>query len=69
MVIRNVPHEYFGPATARAESPVVGHLSGKPVFATVVDRHGRRYRFVGLATWDGRGRIDVLSAGRVDRCA
>lgn len=41
MVIRNVPHEYFGPATARAESPVVGHLSGKPVFATVVDRHGR----------------------------
>lgn len=61
MVSRNVPHEYFLLDAARTEGPVVGHLRGKPISAAVVDRHGSRYRFVGVAARDRQGRLDVLS--------
>jgi hypothetical protein len=64
MVSRNVPHEYFVLAAASAEGPVVGHFRGSPISASVVDRHGSRYRLVGFATRDGRGRLDVLSLQR-----
>ncbi len=61
MVSRNVPHEYFLLAIAKAEGPVVGHFRGKPISAVVIDRNGGRYRFVGVAARDGRGRLDVMS--------
>jgi len=40
---------------------VVGHFRGKPISAMVIDRNGGRYRFVGIAARDGRGRLDVMS--------
>jgi hypothetical protein len=61
MVSRNVPHEYFLIDAAKIDGPVVGHLRGKPISALVIDRNGSRYRFVGVAARDGRGRLDVLS--------
>ncbi|MBB3444892.1 hypothetical protein LVY75_32040 [Sinorhizobium sp. B11] len=61
MVSRNVPHEYFLIDAAKTDGPVVGHLRGKPISALVIDRNGSRYRFVGVAARDGRGRLDVLS--------
>jgi hypothetical protein len=64
MVSRNVPHEYFLLTATREEGPVVGHLRGKPISAAVVDRNGGRYRFVGVAGRDRRGRLDVLSLRR-----
>ncbi|ACI59000.1 hypothetical protein GGI64_005438 [Rhizobium leguminosarum] len=64
MVSRNIPHEYFLLNTARAEGPVVGRLHGKAISASVVDRNGRRYLFVGVAARDRWGRLDVLSLRR-----
>lgn len=61
MVSRNIPHEYFLLNAAKADGPVVCHLGGKPISAVVIDWNGRRYRFVGVAARDGRGRLDVLS--------
>lgn len=61
MVSRSIPHEYFLLNAAKAAGPVVGHLRGKPISAVVIDRNGGRYRFVGVAGRDGRGRLDVLS--------
>ncbi len=61
MVSRHIPHEYFLLDTAETDGPVVGHISGKPIAAHVIDRNDGRYRFVGIATRDGRGRLDVLA--------
>ncbi|TCL67162.1 hypothetical protein [Rhizobium sp. BK251] len=61
MVSRNVPHEYFSLTAVVEEGPIVGYLRGKAISAAVVDKHGGRYRFVGVATRDRRGRLDVLS--------
>lgn len=61
MVSRNVPHEYFTLAVEKAEGPVVAHRHGKPIFATVIDRQGRRYRYIGVAVRDGGGRLEVLA--------
>ena len=61
MVSRNSPHEYFLLDVTKADGPVVGHLRGKPIAAVVIDRHGGRYRFVGVAARDDRGRLEVMS--------
>jgi len=61
MVSRNVPHEYFLLDAVKTQGPVVGHFRGRPISALVIDQNGSRYRFVGVASRDGRGRLDVLS--------
>ncbi|TXI02370.1 MAG: hypothetical protein E6Q76_15585 [Rhizobium sp.] len=64
MVSRNIPHEYFLLSTTREDGPVVGYLRGEPIRGAVIDRSGRRYRFVGVAARDRHGRLDVLSLRR-----
>jgi hypothetical protein len=61
MVSRSIPFEYFLLPTARPEGPVVGHVRGSPIPASMIDDHGKRYRFVGMARRDSDGRLDVLS--------
>ncbi|MCS0461368.1 hypothetical protein [Rhizobium favelukesii] len=59
MVSRNLPHEYFFLNGSRCDGPVIGHIDGRPIPARVVDIRGSRYRFVGIARRDRRGRLDV----------
>lgn len=61
MVSRNLPHEYFFLNGARSDGPVIGHIDGTPIPARVVDTRGSRYRFVGIARRDRRGRLDVTA--------
>lgn len=61
MVSRSLPHEYFVLTPARKSGAVVGHLRGQAIAASVIDRDGGHYRFVGVAARDSRGRLDVLS--------
>lgn len=63
---RSVPIEYYilqiaAPATPQSErgSVVVGYLADRPIFSTVVDSTGIRYRDVGLASRLPDGRYDV----------
>ncbi|WP_331376468.1 hypothetical protein [Sinorhizobium chiapasense] len=58
---RNLPVEYFILANVQFEGRVIGHLAGRPIRETVVDNDGLRYRFVGVAARDQRGRFDVQS--------
>ncbi|MCA1443276.1 hypothetical protein I6F07_24255 [Ensifer sp. IC4062] len=58
---RNLPIEYFILANVHFEGRVIGHLAGRPIRETVVDGDGLRYRFVGVAPRDQRGRFDVQS--------
>jgi hypothetical protein len=59
MVSRNLPFEYFILSNVEPDGPVVGFVADRPVRGSVVDGHGRRYRFSGLARRDGSGRLDV----------
>ncbi|MDP9812757.1 hypothetical protein J2W42_005627 [Rhizobium tibeticum] len=59
MVSRNLPHEYFFLNGSRFDGPVIGHIDGRPIPARVIDIRGSRYRFVGVARRDRRGRLDV----------
>ncbi|CAN7542889.1 MAG: hypothetical protein AAAB20_06995 [Rhizobium sp.] len=59
MVSRNLPHEYFFLNGSRSDGPVIGHIDGRPIPARVIDIRGSRYRFVGVARRDRRGRLDV----------
>jgi len=61
MVSRSLPHEYFVLTPAQKTGPVIGHLDGRPIAAAVIDRDGGRYRFVGVAARDRRGRLDVTA--------
>ncbi|MBD9445611.1 MULTISPECIES: hypothetical protein [unclassified Rhizobium] len=61
MVSRNLPHEYFFLNGALSDGPVIGHIDGTPIPARVVDTRGSRYRFVGIARRDRRGRLDVTA--------
>ncbi|MCA1404419.1 hypothetical protein I6F26_17155 [Ensifer sp. IC3342] len=58
---RNLPTEYFILANVHFEGRVIGHLAGRPIRETIVDNDGLRYRFVGVAPRDERGRFDVQS--------
>ncbi|MDM9624980.1 hypothetical protein QTL95_03660 [Rhizobium sp. S152] len=61
MVSRSIPHEYFVLDVADHGGPVVARLGERSVHESVVDRHGRRYRFAGVAKRDRRGRLDVTA--------
>ncbi|MBP1884006.1 hypothetical protein [Sinorhizobium mexicanum] len=58
---RSLPVEYFVLANVQFEGRVIGHLAGRPIRETAVDGDGLRYRFVGIAPRDERGRFDVQS--------
>ncbi|CAN7574937.1 hypothetical protein [Mesorhizobium sp. LjNodule214] len=65
---RSVPIEYYtlriaGPAGSQAsvESAIVGYLADRPIFGSVTDISGTRYRYVGLAARLSDGRYDVES--------
>ncbi|WP_292665226.1 hypothetical protein [Mesorhizobium sp.] len=69
---RGVPIEYYtlriaGPKGSRSgvESAIVGYLAERPIFGTVTDALGTRYRYVGLAARlpDGRYDIEALFPG------
>ncbi|WP_192250363.1 hypothetical protein [Mesorhizobium silamurunense] len=69
---RSIPIEYYtlriaGPAVSQsgAVSAIVGYLADRPIFGTVADSSGTRYRYVGLAVRlpDGRYDVESLSAG------
>ncbi|WP_206075312.1 hypothetical protein [Mesorhizobium tamadayense] len=69
---RSVPIEYYtlriaGPAVSQsgAESAIVGYLADRPIFGSVTDSSGTRYRYVGLAARlpDGRYDVESLSPG------
>lgn len=62
---RRTPTEYFVLANLQFEGAVIGYLAGRPIRETVVDGHGIRYRYAGLAPRDVDGRLDVdsLSSG------
>lgn len=61
MVSRSLPHEYFVLEPARTSGAVIGHRRGQPIAASVIDRDGGHYRFVGVAARDSRGRLDVMA--------
>ncbi|WP_051334003.1 hypothetical protein [Mesorhizobium sp. WSM3224] len=68
MGARSIPIEYYilriaGPAAPEfgADSTIVGYLADQPIFATVADSAGTRYRYVGLAARLSDGRYDVQS--------
>jgi hypothetical protein len=61
MVSRNLPFEYFVLNDCKPDGAVVGYVDGHPIRDAVVDGHGRRYRFAGLARRDGSRRLDVAS--------
>lgn len=54
-----MPTEYFVLANLRLDGPVIGHIGGQPIAEAVIDGHGCRYRYVGLAPRDPEGRLDV----------
>lgn len=56
---RRIPTEYFVLANLQPVGPVIGHLAGQPIAETVIDGHGSRYRYVGVAPRDPDGRFDV----------
>lgn len=64
---RSFPFEYYilkivGPAAERLGGrTVVGKLADRPIFATVIDSSGDRYRYVGLAQRLSDGQYDVES--------
>ncbi|MER8874577.1 hypothetical protein NKI04_32800 [Mesorhizobium sp. M0814] len=69
---KSVPVEYYtlriaGPAVSQsgAESAIIGYLADRPIFGSVTDSSGARYRYVGLAARlsDGRYDIESLSPG------
>ncbi|WP_195909619.1 hypothetical protein [Rhizobium tubonense] len=65
MVSRNLPFEYFVLDRPRYEGAVIGYLASQPIRDVAIDAAGHRYRFAGLASRDGNGRLDVgcLEAG------
>lgn len=65
---RSIPIEYYmlriaGPAGSQpgVESAIVGYLADRPIFGSVTDSSGTRYRYVGLAARLADGRYDVQS--------
>lgn len=60
-VSRSLPYEYFVLAGTRSVGPIAGYVRDRSIYAAVIDGHGRRYRFVGLAGRDRSGRLNVLS--------
>lgn len=60
-VSRNLPYEYFVLAGTRSAGPIAGYVHDRSICASVIDGHGRRYGFVGLADRDRNGRLDMLS--------
>ncbi|RDJ16898.1 hypothetical protein [Rhizobium grahamii] len=64
MVSRHLPHEYFFLNGSQSDGPVIGHIDGRPIPARIIDTRGSRYRFVGLARRDQRGRLDVSALRR-----
>ncbi len=58
---RRIPTEYFVLANLQFEGAVIGYLADRPIRETVVDGHGMRYRYAGLAPRDADGRLDVDS--------
>lgn len=65
MVSRSLPFEYFVLNDVRPDGAVVAYVADRPVRGAVIDAHGRRYQFAGLARRDSNGRLDVqaLRAG------
>ncbi|MGX8009158.1 hypothetical protein ACVDG8_009155 [Mesorhizobium sp. ORM8.1] len=68
MGARSIPIEYYilriaGPTAPESgtNSTIVGYLADQPIFATVADSAGTRYRYVGLAARLSDGRYDVQS--------
>jgi hypothetical protein len=59
------PVEDFIVQDAKAVGPSVGSYDGREIPATIVDRFGRRYAYVGLAPrgWDGGLDPDALGPG------
>lgn len=62
---RNVPTEYFVLAHLKNTGAVIGWLADHPISETVIDGHGLRYRYVGVAPRgpDGRYDVDALRPG------
>jgi hypothetical protein len=65
---RSIPIEYYILRIAvqadpenDADGTVVGYLADHPIFVTVADSAGTRYRYVGLAVRLSDGRYDVQS--------
>jgi len=63
-VSRSLPHEYFVLDVNASVGPIVAVVDGRQARASVVDRHGRRYSFAGVAKRDRNGRLDVTSLRR-----
>lgn len=60
-VSRSLPIEYFVLANLQSEGGIIGHINGKPIAKTVIDRNGARYHFAGVAPRGRDGRFDVES--------
>jgi hypothetical protein len=68
MRARSIPVEYYILRVAEPAAPecavdgiIVGYIADRPIFATVADSAGTRYRYVGLAARLSDGRYDVQS--------
>ncbi|WP_421593231.1 hypothetical protein [Shinella sp. M27] len=61
MVSPSLPYEYFILAETRRAGPIAGSVRDRSIYSAVIDGHGRRYGFVGLAGRDRNGRLNVLS--------
>lgn len=62
---RNFPAEYFILTNLQSEGAILGQLAGAPIAETMIDEHGRRYHFAGVArhSVDGGFDVDSLQTG------
>lgn len=60
-VSRHMPVEYYVLSRPRFEGMAVGMIDGRTITDVAIDAAGERYRYVGVAAKDTRGRYDVHS--------
>ncbi len=60
--MRGPPVEFYT-LDVEIEEPIIGHLNGRAIPGTILDRAGRRYDYVGLARRFRGGRLDIRSLG------
>jgi hypothetical protein len=59
------PVEYSILHHVRATGPTMGYYSDHPIAASIVDEHGRRFVYAGIAPrrWNGQYDVDALKTG------
>jgi len=64
MISPNLPFEFFFLDIENFEGGIVARVGERSIREVAVDKQGCRYRYVGVASRDICGRIDVVSLRR-----